>query len=60
MRSRPSARSEPKPNVTAGQTYFIVVDGGYDNEEGTFSLKVDFQPAPDNDTCATATPVSCA
>jgi hypothetical protein len=45
--------------VTAGTTYYIVVDG-YDVESGAYEITVEesADPIPPNDDCSTATPVS--
>lgn len=46
-------------DVTAGQTYWIVVDG-YNGSDGDFQLTFDLAAAPANDKCASATPVAVA
>lgn len=39
--ARPNSGSRIRPNVTAGQTYFIIVDGTSSNRSGAFKLRVE-------------------
>ena len=51
------AQESLQVSLTAGTTYFIIVDGYDATEFGTFDLSVDQVTVPTNDTCGTATVV---